>query len=174
MARRKKEEKPEVQIIQNEPPQGPPAVEEPPEAFQKLAQTFAHKRNTRGRVGLYTPLFVPKGVKIAFRLAPSGLHGSTDYKGALYEGYQPVPPELVTEDEQEARATGKIALLTYDVVDGLVRVGEHVLMWMPEKEWFDRYYANLAEIDSLTNYARYGVAVSESASEPQDFELKKA
>lgn len=166
----------EVDVIEHQasPVSDAPPSPEPPESFKRILQSIPHKRNTRGRVSPYNPLYVPNGVKLSFRLAPSpgSLDGVADFQAAKMEGWVPLPPELATTDEDDARANGKVALLAYEVIDGLVRVGPHVAMVILEKEWYDRYYKDLQEIESLLRYKSMGVEVSEQGSHEEEVSIK--
>ena len=145
------------------PPELPVEVPEPPEAFKRL-RAVVHKPNLRGRVSLYQPLFVPPGVRISFRLAPGiGTVSGSDFAMAKLEGWEPLPPELATNDPNEAIAKGKVGLLHFEVVDGLVRVAEHVVMYRLEEEVLRDYYEDLKRLSQMNRAP--GVQVSEEAEE---------
>lgn len=133
---------------------------EPPDTFKSLFAVAPSRPNLRGRLAVYDPLYLPQGVKLSFRLAP----GSTDYQQAKMEGWVPLPPELVCDDPDRAAAEGKVALLHYDIVDGFVRVGPHVAMVKPYREWYERYMADVERMESIQNYASLGVKVDEQTS----------
>lgn len=148
---RKRNSQTEPNVVEHnpQPVQSMPEVSEPPEHFKKL-KTVVHKPNWRGRVSIYNPLYVPPGVRVSFRLAPSGPHSGADFASAKLEGWDPLPPEFATTDLDEAMAAQKVALLHYDVVDGLVRVGEHVVMYMLENDWYRKYYDDLRALSEMT------------------------
>ena len=58
-------------------------------------------------------------------------------------------------------------MLHYEVIDNQVRVGHHVAMVRLHEEWFKTYMKQLREIESVLNYRRHGVEVSELRSEEQ-------
>jgi len=171
MSRRKKQQT-EVEVY--EPPAAPaepPQVPEPPESFQKLLTTaIPHKRDLRGRAFLYSPLYTPPGIKLQFRLRP----GTEDFAKAKLEGWVPLPPELATTDVDEAMASGKVALLHYEVIDDMVRVGDHVVVVKLEKEWMEQYYADLREIESVLKYKALGVQVEEQTSREEEVRLPES
>jgi hypothetical protein len=136
----------------NNPVENPgPVVKEPvvpdelPAAFR--GQAVVHKPNQRGRFSAYQPLFIPPGVKVALRLAPQAgnAEASADYKAAKMEGWAPATPDQVTDDVDKAKADGLIAMLTYDELNGQVRVGPYVLMWRPYREWYKDYIEGIEQ-----------------------------
>lgn len=132
-------------VVEHNPqPSVPQSVRapEPPDGFKQIF-TAAHRPNLRGRVSLYKPLFVPPGVKVALFLGPGTLAGNADFAAAKMNGWEPLPPELATTDVDTAKAEGKVGLLHFDVIDGLVRVGEHVVMVQLERDWYEKYYGDI-------------------------------
>jgi hypothetical protein len=146
----------------------PPESAELPPAFR--GQSFVHKPNYRGRVSAYQPLFVPPGVKVAFRLAPQpgNAESTTDYKAALMEGWVAVTPEQVTDDVDKAKAEGLIALLVYEEINGQVRVGPYVLMWRPYREWYREY---MEDIERILAHQTPGVEVLEETNEKEEIRV---
>ena len=74
----------------NEPPREV-VVDAPPPKFTRKGGT-AFRGNTRGRLSLYEPLYVPNGVSIRFALAPRGLDGQKDFTEAKMNGCKPLSP----------------------------------------------------------------------------------
>lgn len=140
----------------------------PPEGFKKLFGAIKHKKASLGRGGVYQPVYVPEGVRVFFYLAPGASpEAAAEIKLAEVNGIFPLPPELVTADIDDAIANGKVCLLHYEVIDNQVRVGHHVAMVRLHEEWFKTYMKQLREIESVLNYRRHGVEVSELRSEEQ-------
>jgi len=154
MARKKFEE-----VTQETQPQVPEA---PPPRFVRKGGT-AFRGDNRGRIGLYQPLFVPKGVAIRFTLAPTSLEGNQDFTEARMNGWEPCTPDQVTRDYEEAVRENIIALAVYEEgPDGYVRVGPHVLMWKPKAEWEEQYKEDIAR---AMHMASPGVHVMEDHEE---------
>lgn len=171
MSRRRKQQT-EVEVYEAPAvPTEPPEVPEPPESFKKFLTTaIPHKQNLRGRAFLYAPLYTPPGIKLQFRLRP----GTEDFAKAKLEGWVPLPPELATTDVDEAMASGKVALLHYEVIDDMVRVGDHVVVVKLEKEWMEQYYADLRDIESVLKYKALGVQVEEQTSREEEVRLPES
>lgn len=139
-----------------------------PEGFKKLFGAIKHKKANLGRGGVYQPVYVPKGVRVFFYLAPGASpEAAAEIKLAEANGIFPLPPELATTDIDDAIANGKVCLLHYEVIDNQVRVGHHVAMVRLYEEWFKTYMKQLKELESVLNYRRLGVEVSELRSEEQ-------
>jgi hypothetical protein len=152
----------------SEPPREA-VVEAPPPKFVRKGGT-AFRGNTRGRLGLYEPLYVPKGVAIRFSLAPKSLDGQKDFTEAKMQGWEPCTPDQVTNDYETAVRENIIALSVYEVSpEGYVQVGPHVLMWRPQAEFVRDY---LEAVRTMLNYpAPDGVTVYENREEEAEAEV---
>ena len=152
----------------NEPPREV-VVDAPPPKFTRKGGT-AFRGNTRGRLSLYEPLYVPNGVSIRFALAPHGLDGQKDFTEAKMDGWEPCTPEQVTNDYETAVRENIIALSVYNVSpEGYVQVGPHVLMWRPKSEVTQEY---LESVRRALNYPTpEGVRVFENHEEEAEAEV---
>jgi len=133
-------------------PKEPPrevVVDSPPPRFVRKGGT-AFRGNSRGRLSLYEPLYVPSGVSIRFALAPNGLDGQKSFTEARMNGWEPCTPEQVTNDYETAVRENVIALSVYETSpQGYVQVGPHILMWRPKSEVTQEY---LESVRSALNY----------------------
>jgi hypothetical protein len=152
----------------NEPPREV-VVNAPPPKFTRKGGT-AFRGNTRGRLSLYEPLYVPNGVSIRFALAPHGLDGQKDFTEAKMNGWEPCTPDQVTNDYETAVRENIIALGVYDVsAEGYVQVGPHILMWRPKSEVTQEY---LESVRAALNYPTPdGVRVFENREEEAEAEV---
>ncbi len=152
----------------NEPPREV-EVEAPPPKFTRKGGT-AFRGNTRGRLSLYEPLYVPGGVSIRFTLAPHSLDGQKDFTEAKMNGWEPCVPEQVTNDYETAVKENIIALSVYDTSpEGYVQVGPHILMWKPKSEATQEY---LEAVRRALNYPTpEGVRVFENRDEEAEAEV---
>jgi hypothetical protein len=159
------------EIIYNTPNEPPREVEveAPPPKFTRKGGT-AFRGNTRGRLSLYEPLYVPNGVSVRFALAPHGLDGQKDFTEAKMNGWEPCTPEQVTSDYEKAARENIIALPIYEVSpEGYVQVGPHVLMWRPKAEALQGY---LESVRGVLNYPTpEGVRVFENREEEAEAEV---
>jgi hypothetical protein len=160
-----------TEVIYDTPSEPPRevAVDAPPPKFTRKGGT-AFRGNTRGRLSLYEPLYVPNGVSIRFALAPHGLDGQKDFTGAKMNGWEPCTPEQVTNDYETAVRENIIALSVYDVSpEGYVQVGPHILMWRPKSEVVQEY---LESVRTALNYPTPdGVRVFENREEEAEAEV---
>jgi len=159
------------EIIYDTPAEPPREVEveAPPPKFTRKGGT-AFRGNTRGRLSLYEPLYVPNGVSIRFALAPHGLDGQKSFTEAKMNGWEPCTPDQVTNDYETAVRENIIALSVYDVSpEGYVQVGPHILMWKPKSEATQEY------LDSVRRALNYptpeGVRVFENREEEAEAEV---
>jgi len=153
-------------------PDEPPrevAVDAPPPKFTRKGGT-AFRGNTRGRLSLYEPLYVPPGVAIRFSLSPHSLDGQKDFSEAKMNGWEPCTPDQVTNDYETAVRENIIALSVYEVSsEGYVQVGPHVLMWRPKSEVTQEY---LESVRTALNYPTPdGVRVFENREEEAEAEV---
>ncbi len=159
------------EIIYHRPAEPPREVEveAPPPKFVRKGGT-AFRGNTRGRLSLYEPLYVPNGVSIRFTLVPHSLDGQKDFTEAKMNGWEPCTPEQVTSDYETAVRENIIALPVYEVSpEGYVQVGPHVLMWRPKSEALQEY---LESVRSVLNYpAPKDVLVLENREEEAEAEV---
>jgi len=134
-------------------PKEPPrevVVDSPPPKFVRKGGT-AFRGNTRGRLSLYEPLYVPHGVSIRFALAPQSLDGKKDFTEARMNGWEPCVPEQVTSDYETAVRDNVIGLGVYEKSpEGYVQVGPHILMWRPK---FEATQAYLESARKALNYS---------------------
>jgi hypothetical protein len=160
-----------AEIIYDTPSEPPreAVVEAPPPKFVRKGGT-AFRGNTRGRLSLYEPLYVPNGVSIRFALAPRGLDGQKDFTEAKMNGWEPCTPDQVTSDYETAVRENVIALSVYEVSpEGYVQVGPHVLMWRPKSETLQEY---LESVRTALNYPTpEGVRVLENREEEAEAEV---
>jgi hypothetical protein len=144
-------------------------VEPPPPKFTRKGGT-AFRGNTRGRVSLYEPLYVPNGVSIRFALSPHSLDGQKDFAEAKMAGWEPCTPDQVTNDYETAVRENIIALSVYETSpEGYVQVGPHILMWRPKSEALQEY---LSSVRTALNYPTpEGVLVLENSEEEDEVEV---
>jgi hypothetical protein len=160
-----------TEVIYDTPSEPPRevAVDAPPPKFTRKGGT-AFRGNTRGRLSLYEPLYVPNGVSIRFALAPHSLDGQKDFTEAKMNGWEPCTPEQVTNDYEAAVREGLIALSVYETSpEGYVQVGPHILMWRPKSEVVQEY---LESVRTALNYPTpEGVRVFENREEEAEAEV---
>jgi len=163
-----------AEIIYDTPVEPPreAQVEAPPPKFTRKGGT-AFRGNTRGRLSLYEPLYVPPGVSVRFTLAPHSLDGQKSFAEAKMNGWEPCTPEQVTGDYDTAVREGLIALSVYETSpEGYVQVGPHVLMWKPKSEVTQEY---LESVRRALNYPTpEGVRVLENREEEAEAEVVSA
>ncbi len=159
------------EVIYHRPAEPPREVEveAPPPKFVRKGGT-AFRGNTRGRLSLYEPLYVPNGVSIRFALAPHSLDGQKDFTEAKMNGWEPCTREQVTTDYETAVRENIIALPVYEVSpEGYVQVGPHILMWRPKSETLKEY---LESVRLALNYsAPKEVLVLENREEEAETEV---
>lgn len=157
-----------------EAPQVPAELpaEPAPNKFVEAYQAAVFKADTRGRVSPFEPLYLPKGIRLSFRLSGGDLRGSQDYRDALFNGWVPLPKELVTTDLEEAQREDKVCLLAFEEgADGTVRVGPHVVMFKTEEAYMERY---LADLKRLQSQAETRAEVYEDRSEEAEATIEYA
>lgn len=120
-----------------------------PDKFVEAYRAAVFRADTRGRVSPFEPLYLPKGIRLSFRLSGSDLQASQDYRDALFNGWVPLPRELATTDLEEAQREDKVCLLAFEEgADGTVRVGSHVVMFKTEEAYMERYLADLRRLQT--------------------------